>query len=746
MIETTFTFWKSRYAKECHLRSASWEDWVTELTTHTETDVKKAMLPGLVLGRMVDGDRRKNNNVKTIEALALDLERNKTTNEYTQDIYLRLLKTALSRVSYLEYIAYTTFSHTPEDPRIRLIFPVAERLHPSEYKKGMSWLNTLVGPVIDLEAQKLSQPVYLPRHPVGAREFWAIHHAGVPVDIQDDLATEVVVLRQSLGEGHGRAPHEASIRQACKEILLGRPYAAEGHRDETAMRILWHLSKYRHDISMEALEELFFWSNHQMADDSPDLDNLYSKLCRGVEKRVELESSTISADEAYIIQYRTSYYCKLKSGGFSRAYLKDEIALAIKTHLSGIENVQLRYIDNKGESKTKTLPTILNEYGVLADKTQVDLVLATTKFEDHVLREATVDWPQNLEAEFNPEINQWLNLLGGEKLKDWLSILSDLNRLSSALVLMGPKNIGKTLLAMGCASRFGSSAPAKQGSLTGRFQEELARCPLIYIDEDIDENPYDRNFLASIRSELSIRERSIDRKYLPSMQMQGAIRCIISSNHLPFKTQDSQTAQDLAAIAERFYWIEATTTDAADYLHKMGAEKLEYWRKQGIIRHIKYLEETRSVPFTSRFGVSGDSEALADLINTGVRWNRWVTEWVVNGVLDGFVKLRQGDKDVVNGAVVYKGSIYVRVRAVVKAWERYLANIRVAPDTRPISEALRGISEDKTHKPRDIGIQKGNNQQRYYKIRTSTLIALVERLGTNIEEELLEAISKGDSR
>lgn len=746
-MDFTFSSFQSRYSTEVEVHTFCWEHWVKELTSNLEFDQNKSRLPGLVLGKMHPGEARKNKNVRTVEGLALDIERRKKGGfAQTPEEYTELLAHALHRVDHLEYVAYTTFSHTPDDPRIRLIFPLRAPIQPSAYKFAMSYLNCLTGSVADKAAQKLSQPVYLPRHPAGAVEHTAWHHPGDMLDLQDPLVEEIVELRLSLGEGRGRAPAEAHIRQACKKVLMGYPYAAEGNRDEMVMRIAWHLSKRNLGASLEAVEEVFYWSTRAMGDDAPDAESIHSKLVRGEEKRAEeVVEVQPPPDEISIVQFRSNLYFRLPEGGFSRAFSKDEAKFASYKHLQRLPGVQINYASDKGAAKRKSLDRLLEEYGDLAEEVIIDLRESTSHYEDGVLREATVMWPTSLEPTYDEDIDTWLSLLSGEteKLKDWLSILADLDRLSSALVLMGPRSIGKTLLAMGCASRFGSQTPAKQGALTGRFQEELARCPLVYIDEDIEDNPYDRNFLSTIRAELSIRERSVNRKYLAPLQMLGSIRCIISANHLPFRQKDSQTGQDLQAIAERFYWINANK-DAAQFLKSVGSERLNQWRRRGIAEHIMHLEETRDVPHTSRFGVSGDGEQLTDLLNLGVRWNSWVTEWLCNGVMDGFVKLI-GDKDVSGGGIIHEGEIYVRVKTIVKAWDIYLPNNKTAPDTRPISEALKGISgENEKYRPRDIGRPEGNNQQQYFRIRQSPLLAFLDQTGAGTKEELLAALAKGN--
>lgn len=732
-----FTLFSDMYATSGVVREAAWDEWRAAFVEHNETTLPKSKIPCIVLGRMHDGARRMNKNVLTIEALALDIER-KNAHGVTDDPHAfdARARQALARLDPYEFVVWTTYSHADDDPRLRLVVPLAAPLTPDRYSFAMSYLNCLTGSIGDPGAQKLSQPVFLAYHPTGSPAF-ASARAGELLDLTTPLAAEVVAVRTTLGEGRGCAPADAAIRQACKAVLLGQPFAAEGARDETALRIMFHISKRHREVSREALELVFRWSLEAMGFGAPTIDNLHSKLTSGAAK-VEIAAAAEPAaapndGQPYIIQHKANYYFKRAEGGYSRAHTKDEARSAAFKYLRRFQNVQLTYVQPNGQSKRRGIQDLVDLYGDLPDEAIIDVAARNSELRGGVFREATVRWPADLEAHADPQIAHWLSLLGGDSLLDWLSLFADLSRLLSALVIMGEPNSGKTLLAMGLARRLGSDAPANQESLTGAFHEELARCPLIYIDEEITESVYGRSFLAAIRNEISVRERSVNRKYLPAMQMVGAIRCIISANHLPFQAKNSSTGQDLKAIAERFHWVSAGK-DAAEFLATISPEVKEEWRRRGIAQHVMHLEQTREVGGESRFGVPGDSEKLADLINIGVRWNAWVTEWICNGALDAFKRLRTGDPDVQGGAFVHEGRIYVRVKTVVKAWETYLPNSKVPPDTRPISDALKGISDARV-KPADLGVE-GNNQFRFYRVRNSPLSTWLEETGSGTAAEL----------
>lgn len=737
----TFTYWSTIYSRDGERRSQSWEAWRTFWTSHLSTKDKKTSLPCIVPSEMKAGGRRTNANVLTVEAIALDIERKDTKN------YEARLEGALRRLEPYEYVAYTTYSHKATDPRIRILVPLARPVPPVEYKKLVSFLNCLTGSIADEKAQKPSQPVFVPAHKDGTtEEFWAVAHEGAFLDPDSPLVNEVYQIRLALGEGMGRAPYDNYLRQACKSVLLGRPYAEPGNRDETATRIAWHVSKTVRNPSAEAITRIFDWSSDEMGDDVPSFDNILSKVERGVEKRVEAareEAENGVAQEAvYIVQKGGTYYFR-EQEGFSRPFDLKEAPSMVRKKLRQFPEVRLTTVSPNGSERQKTLERLVEDYGDIADSILLDTSAQQSFWDPEVLafHEASVRWPKNLVPTHDPQIEEWLYMMGGEKLFDWLALFSDLSRLLSALVVLGPPNTGKTLLAMGCAARIGSEAPTRQRALTGQFQEELSRCPLVYIDEDIHDSPFDQSFLSVIRNEISVKERSVNRKYRAPAQMVGAIRCIISANHLPFRQKAASSGQDLKAIAERFLWVN-TDKEVQEYLAEVPAEQKQDWRKRGIPEFIMHLEQTRRANLGAehRFGVSGDAEALADLINIGVERNSWVTEWLCAGILDRFRKLQMGDPELRDGGVIYNGEAYVRVKTVARGWEVYLPRNRAAPDTQPISDALRSLSEEKTYRAPELGVGK-DGRVRYYKIRTGPLIAWLEHTGVGTKEELLEALA-----
>ena len=748
------SYFDNIYSSEAQPRTSSWRDLARSLSEVASTHLKKTSLPCMVVGHIPKGLSRRNDTIESIDALVLDIERPKAGYLSEKSNYIRRLEDALVALEPYDYVLHTTFSHTPDEPRLRVVMPLSKSIGPADYKSAMSGLNNLTGGVADRNAQKPAQALFLPFCPPERLSEASGHiNEGKPYDFNAPLAQEIVELRSLLGEGIGRAPMDAEKRAACRSVLRGTPYAQEGNRDNMALAITWHLARsYTEETmpSFEAFEAVFRWSTSAMGSDAPCMDNLWSKFTRGLSAKTDLVEEegtpeTVLIDEPVegdsfspLCLYKNAYYVAKRGGGYSRALVRDELPLAIQTHLKG--RVPLTYMNQSGETKSLPISKVITNNGHLLEDVVIDLTAQQAYLENNVLHEQALPWPV-LEPRFDPEIDQWLGLLGGtrsDSLRDWLSIFHDLNRLLSCLIIMGEPGAGKTLLAMGLASRLGADSPSSQKSLTGHFQGELAKCPLVHIDEEIIDSSYNRSFLASIRSELSVTERMVNRKYAPPSMLKGAMRCIITANHLPFKQKDASTRQDLEAIAQRFYWVTATK-EAAEFLANIPSATKNWWRKEGIARHIRHLEETRTVDYTQRFGVPGESERLADLINISVEWNAWVTEWICSGVLDGFKRLNT-NSDTRYGAFIKNRKIYVRANVLIRSWTTYLPDMGVKPNTRPITDALKGVSAG-LMKPGTLGVDL-NNRYRFYEIRPSPLIAWLEETGTGSLEEFTDALDQ----
>lgn len=148
------TFFRNGAARSKKEVSVSVEELAKQIReTHAS---EKTKLPWLKLG--VFGDRasskgclRNDQNVEAITGLEVDYDGGKVS-----------FKSAIDKVKELdlEAIAYTSPSHTPKSPRWRLLFPTKEELHPSERTDLFETINEKFGNIFSPESRVLSQSYY----------------------------------------------------------------------------------------------------------------------------------------------------------------------------------------------------------------------------------------------------------------------------------------------------------------------------------------------------------------------------------------------------------------------------------------------------------------------------------------------------------------------------------------------------------------------------------------------------------
>ena len=135
--------------------------------------------PGYVAANLPDG-RRTNNRVITTSLLVFDID-NKA-NTVTQASLEKVV-----RDNGYKAILHSTYSHTPENPRFRLILAISKPIEPDDHKSVLTHVSQKLGisDFIDKACADISRYFYLPRCPkerVKDFVFWS--NDGNPVNVE----------------------------------------------------------------------------------------------------------------------------------------------------------------------------------------------------------------------------------------------------------------------------------------------------------------------------------------------------------------------------------------------------------------------------------------------------------------------------------------------------------------------------------------------------------------------------------
>ena len=419
-----------------------------------------------------------------------------------------------------------------------------------------------------------------------------------------------------------------------------------------------------------------------------------------------------------IIQFRNAYHVfDFERGVYTGAKIKDELPGVLRDCFAE-SPIDLMYENSKGEWKKKKVPALLEEYGTVADDLVYDLTiqdphydLATRTFFDAA---APV---RALEPRFDGQIDQWLRLLAGQhadQVLDWIATVTNLEHQTCALYLAGKKGVGKGLLAAGLARLWRDGGPTELSQVIGSFNADIARCPLVFLDEGLPKKHGDVS--TQLRALIGTSTRTLARKHLPNVDLRGAIRLLIGANNdnVLAMGDESMSLDDLEAIAGRFLHVPASPA-AATWLeeHKRSDPSLtDRWVENALLaRHALWLRENRQVDRSTRFLVEGKVEKMHRKLIMQGSVTRLVFEWIVRFILAPS-RLYQSYRTQATEprARVGDGQLFVNTQAVVDCWKLYMREDgqRVPPLPR-VGEALRLISEGEVRYP-------GPSGPRYHKI------------------------------
>ena len=760
--QITNTLYAHLYATSARPAAMSWEEWCEDIQKYCDkTYVQKENLLVMIPAIIAKGERRLQKNVSGITGFCFDIERDK--EKHSLEEYLSAIQVAIDAISKWHFCMWTTYKHKPEEPRFRVWLPFKDpvSVELNSYNKIKGYFNYLTENIADLNAQKIGQPAYLPGHHPKDPPGQFVKNDGNAgfFDYHSKDIQEILRMRRLLGAEKGTAPNEGTTREACKFLYEGKAFAKEGNRDTMATNITFRLASDGYRFSDKNIEFIFEKSLSKMGVDAPSIENIIDKFERALENHfsdvnnddiLDLRPSEVSLElprvVPNIVQLGKQYYFyEHEKRHYTRGVIETEFSRFVKTVLRKNPGVDLFYETEKGRKKLtpeQIKDTFVEPADEVIQDTSLDLPFYREK--DRTLFLPTLKRPK-ITPKKDELLEEWLRMLTTnrfEEFKDWLSIYPDLTRLLSCLIILGKPGIGKTLLGSGLAKVFGDEAPADQDTLVGNWNTKLLKCPLIYIDENVDENPYKKSFMATIRSELSIRARTLRTRFKTETTLKGAIRCVITANHIPFKSNQVATADDVAAIAERFFWVKSDP-GTADFLQQIPQKIKTRWANEGIPAYVEYLRQERKVEDKYRFGVQGDPR-LADIINISSRWNSYIIEWIVNGVMDGFDKLEKNRNDERYGAIIYKNKVYVRVKTIVSAWDKYLTNTKAEAETRPVAKATKALALGEARRLSEIGLESEavNDRMKYYEISENTMSAFIEDTAVWSHEELKDALAR----
>lgn len=114
------------------------------------------------------------------------------------------IREATERFEEYFHIVHTTWSHTPEHPKFRLVLPLAEPVHPADWRRVYEWAEERSGRAVDPTGKSLGTTFALPTVPAAERPRTAFSSPGPLLDAR----VEGLLEHRAEPPPDGVEPHE----------------------------------------------------------------------------------------------------------------------------------------------------------------------------------------------------------------------------------------------------------------------------------------------------------------------------------------------------------------------------------------------------------------------------------------------------------------------------------------------------------------------------------------------------------
>lgn len=578
-------------------------------------------------------------------------------------------------------ILHTSWNHTPDHPRFRLILPLAAPVPAAQWSAAWSWVAARAVGSPDGQCKDPARAYFVPALRPGA---WGRVIAGRLLEVPEDLPLPPEVRRAP----EGWAPPEAPGETLAPEVLAR---AIRRWRERLAASVASIASLK--DGRRAAIQRAAYWlAGHVWLDralarelqgalvdaaracDRETRDSLRlidDTIIAGSDNPIPLEDLVSTAELStmgvapappLVIKYRSAYWVRGSDSPpwtYDGPHDGDGLVVALRDRgdvaylgATGAPWSRARLLDCYGTNALGAELVYPSPEGMMAAPWDpVSRTFRTTRAVTPAVTPRLV-----------PEVAAWLDALLSEAPEaiasaalDWLATLDRLDAPSAALYLEGPPGCGKSLLASALASPW-RTPPVPLEVAIGDYPLPLARCPIVWLDEG---TALDARGTARFRTLVSERSHTLNEKYLPSITLSACLRVVITANNADaLGIREIRSLADLDAIAERVLHVRGSQA-ATDYLRRTSTAGWVTAPDGGpglIAAHLAHLRAARPVAPGPRWVVAGVRSAFHD----GLIWHVPEYAAVLGAILVGLAArpkprfARSGDTVEVAASVLHK--------------------------------------------------------------------------------------------
>jgi hypothetical protein len=436
-------------------------------------------------------------------------------------------------------------------------------------------------------------------------------------------------------------------------------------------------------------------------------------------------------------------------GRYERPVPLADLDLATGRDLARVPGLceDLFYVNKQGRVVWTSAKSLVHEWGSLAREVEASLSLQKSFYDasTQVFHEA-VRPMRPLVPTFNPQIDKWLRMLGGEdaeRFLDWVATYMLLDRQTCALYFHSSQGTGKTLLAQGLAKLWTRGGPSELENVFAGFNDVLTQCPLVFADECLPAKG--KHLTSELRKLIGTTTRNLNRKFMPVASLFGAVRLIIAGNNdRMLETGEELSSSDLSAVAGRFLFIDTSGEERSApirqfLLEEVGPDNInrEWLDNAGIARHALWLRDNRKVKTTGRFLVEGKQTDFHSNLLTSTGVTSCIVEFLVAWLSSrepGYLKDTRcltGNEELWVATELMTNEMY---------WVSLVPSAGHPPSATKIGRALANLSNDQSIRVSVVVNQK-QKQVTYHRVLPSLLLAWAEKTKLGDLEHMKERIA-----
>ena len=223
---------------------------------------------------------RNNRNLNSRDLIIIDIEKTGLTSQEVQDIIQEKL------ASY-KYVLYSTISHKPNNPRLRLVLEPSREIVKDEYEPTIKHIMALIGVNYDTKSYEWSQPQGLPIAVNGNEYIFIKHLDGLPYPVQEAVKEEKKVIATYSNEPIKQIPHDQAISIMEKYIDNEKNNLLE--RNNNYLSCLMVIAKsvvtgeIEYDTAIECMEMLALGNEEWKEDNLKELNGEITRADGSIE-------------------------------------------------------------------------------------------------------------------------------------------------------------------------------------------------------------------------------------------------------------------------------------------------------------------------------------------------------------------------------------------------------------------------------------------------------------------------------